>query len=318
MAPLPKPSSPTVDAIYAAYEAAADDGYRDHLGASLIGATCERAIWYSFRWVTRARHPGRLLRLFETGHLAEARFVGDLRRIGVTVLDVDPATGRQWTLRDASGHFGGSMDAVALGLLEAPKTWHVCEFKTHSAKSFAALKAEGVAAAKPLHWAQMQAYMQLAGLERAFYLAVCKDTDELYQERIHHDAEAGLRILAKAARIIAAARPPARISDDPAWWECRLCDHHAVCHAGAVPGRHCRSCLHATPVAHGAWQCARHQQVLTRHEQRAGCGTHLFIPDLIAGEQIDAGDDWVSYRLPDGSIWRDGAAPATQEISDAV
>ena len=88
MAPLPAPSSPTVDAIYAAYEAAADDGYRDHLGASLIGAACERALWYSFRWATRARHAGRRLRLFETGYLAEARFVADLRRIGVTVLDL--------------------------------------------------------------------------------------------------------------------------------------------------------------------------------------------------------------------------------------
>ena len=96
---------------------------------------------------------------------------------------------------------------MAIGLPEAPATWHVCEFKTHSAKSFAKLKAEGVAASKPLHWSQMQAYMQLAGLDRAFYLAVCKDTDELYQERIRHDAEAGLRILTKAERIIGAARP---------------------------------------------------------------------------------------------------------------
>jgi hypothetical protein len=319
MVALPTPNSPTVDAIYAAYEGAADHGYREHLGASLIGAGCERAIWYTFRWATRARHPGRLLRLFETGNLAEVRFVADLRRIGVTVLDVDPATGRQWKLRDASGHFGGSMDAVALGLLEAPKTWHVCEFKTHSAKSFAKLKAEGVAASKPLHWAQMQAYMQLAGLERAFYLAVCKDTDELYQERIHHDAEVGLRILAKAERIIAAARPPARISDDPAWWECRFCDHHAVCHAGAVPERHCRSCLHATPVAGGAWHCARHQHALSRRDQHAGCGAHLYVPDLIPGEQLDAGEDWVSYRLPDGSTWRDGATPSLmQEISHAA
>nr|WP_203072360.1 PD-(D/E)XK nuclease family protein [Roseomonas ponticola] len=306
MVALPIPTNSTVDAIYAAYEAAADHGYREHLGASLIGTGCERAIWYSFRWATRARHTGRLLRLFETGNLAEARFVADLRRIGVTVLEVDPATGRQWKLRDASGHFGGSMDAVALGLPEAPKTWHVCEFKTHSAKSFAKLKAEGVAASKPLHWAQMQAYMQLAGLERAFYLAVCKDTDALYQERVHHDAAAGAAILAKAARIIQAARPPARISMDPAWWECRLCDHHAVCHAGAAAERHCRSCLHATPVADGAWHCARHGHHPARAEQEAGCALHLYIPDLVPGLQLDAGEDWVSYRLPDGSTWRDG------------
>jgi hypothetical protein len=313
MAALPPPSSPTVTAIYAAYEAAADTGYRAHLGASLIGTECERALWYSFRWTTRARHTGRLLRLFETGNLAESRFVADLRRIGVTVLDLDPVTGRQWNLRDASGHFGGSMDAVAIGFAEAPSTWHVCEFKTHGHKSFAKLAAEGVERSKPLHWAQMQAYMQLAGLDRAFYLAVCKDTDELYQERIRHDAEAGLRILAKAQRIVDATRPPARISEDPAWWQCRFCDHHAVCHDGAAVERHCRSCLHASPASSGTWSCARHRILLGLREQQAGCDRHLFIPNLVPGEQVDAGEDWVSYRMRDGSEWRDGvpARPAT-------
>jgi len=306
MAQLPSPTSPTVAAIYAAYEADADTGYRAHLGASLIGTECLRAIWYSFRWATRAQHTGRLLRLFDTGNLAEARFVADLRRVGVTVLDLDPASGRQWTLRDTGGHFGGSMDAVAIGLPEAPTTWHVCEFKTHSAKSFAKLKADGVAGSKPLHWAQMQAYMQLAGLDRAFYLAVCKDTDELYQERLHHDAEAGLRILAKAERIIGSARPPSRISEDPTWWQCRFCDHHAVCHGDAAPVRHCRACLHATPVDSGAWHCRRHDHPLRRQDQEAGCAAHLFIPDLVPGEQLDAGEDWVGYRMRDGSEWRDG------------
>ena len=313
MALLPPPSGPTVSAIYAAYEAAADAGWREHLGASSIGTSCERALWYSFRWASRARHTGRLLRLFETGNLAEARFVANLRRIGVTVLDLDPDTGRQWNLRDAGGHFGGSMDAVAVGFPEAPKAWHVCEFKTHGHKSFAKLLAEGVERSKPLHWAQMQAYMHLAGIDRAFYLAVCKDTDELYQERIHHDAEAGLRILAKAQRIVTAARPPARISQDPAWWQCRLCDHHAVCHGDTAVDRHCRSCLHATPVDAGRWTCARHQVLLGRREQEAGCAAHLFIPDLVPGEQIDAGEDWVSYRLRDGDEWRDGPPPAQSQ-----
>jgi hypothetical protein len=314
---LPIPPTPTVSAIYTAYEAAADHGFREHLGASLIGTECERAIWYGFRWTTRAKHSGRLLRLFDTGNLAEARFVADLRRIGVTVLDLDPATGRQWQLRDTGGHFGGSMDAVAIGFPEAPRTWHVCEFKTHSEKSFLALKRDGVAKAKPQHWAQMQSYMHLAGLDRAFYLAVNKNTDELYQERLHYDAEAALRIMAKAERVIAANRPPARISDDPAWWQCRFCEHHATCHEGAMPERHCRSCLHASPTNEGAWHCARHNHQLGRRDQEAGCVAHLFIPDFIAGEQEDAGEDWVSYRLRDGTEWRDGVpeAPAAKLIA---
>lgn len=306
MAPLPPPSTPTVSAIYEAYEAGQGDGYRTHMGASLIGGPCDRAIWFTFRWATRARHTGRLLRLFETGNMAEARFVSDLRRIGVTVMDVDPDTGRQWTLRDDTGHFGGSMDAVGIGFPEAPKAWHVVEFKTHSAKSFAKLQADGVEKSKPLHFAQMQTYMHLAGIERAFYLAVNKDTDELYQERIHYDAEIGLRMVARAQRIIASPTPPAGVSTDPAWWECRFCDHHALCHGEATPERHCRSCLHSTPVAGGEWACERQQIRLDDRHQRQGCSAHLFIPALVHGEQVDAGEDWVSYRMPDGSEWRDG------------
>jgi hypothetical protein len=47
-----------------------------------------------------------------------------------------------------------------------------------------------------------------------------------------------------------------------------------------------------------------------RDAQQAGCAMHLYIPDLVPGEQIDAGEDWVSYRLRDGAEWRDGMTPA--------
>jgi hypothetical protein len=309
MVALPAPATPTVTAIYAAYEAAQESGFREHLGASIIGNECERAIWYSWRWTTRARHSGRMLRLFQTGHLAEVRFIADLRRIGVTVMDVDPDTGRQWNVRDETGHFGGSMDGMAQGFQEAPSAWHVCEFKTHGSKSFAGLVKDGVAKAKPAHWAQMQVYMHLSQTTRAFYLAVNKDTDELYQERVKYDAEAALRIMAKAERILRAVEPPARISKDPAWWQCRFCDHAAACHGEAMPERHCRSCLHSLPVAGGEWHCVRHVWNLDRKAQEIGCAAHLYIPALVPGEQVDAGDDWVSYTMPDGSEWRDGVAP---------
>lgn len=141
MAELPAITSLTREAIFSGYEADASDGFRSHLGASLIGKECERALWYDFRWVTRSKHPGRLLRLFETGQLEEARLVLNLRRTGATVLEVDPETGRQFRVQAHGGHFGGSLDGVAINLLEAPKVWHVLEFKTHSNKSFGDLVA---------------------------------------------------------------------------------------------------------------------------------------------------------------------------------
>ena len=203
-----------------------------------------------------------MLRLFDTGKREEDRLVRDLRRTGATVLDADPETGRQWQVAALGGHFGGSLDAVAIGLLEAPKTWHVVEFKTHSAKSFATLKKDGVERAKPQHWAQMQVYMHLTGITRAMYVAVCKDTDEIHIERVRADPAAGQRLIAKAKRVIDAPRPPARISEDPAWWQCRLCEHHDHCHGDRPAERNCRTCLHSTPVD-GGWICERWKRELS-------------------------------------------------------
>lgn len=283
MVALPEQKSPTRDAIYAAYEAQRSDGFRAHLGASIIGKPCSRALWYDFRWATHVHHEGRILRLFETGQREEDRLVRNLRDTGATVLEVDPETGRQFTVTAHGGHFGGSLDAVAIGILEAPKTWHVVEFKTHGVKSFRDLCAKGVEASKPQHAAQMQIYMYLTEITRAIYIAVCKDTDALYVERIHADLDAGQRLLTKARRVIYARQPLSRISEDPAWFECRFCNHHDLCHGGGSAAHTCRSCLHATPIE-GGWHCARHDCGLSVADQRAACARHLFIPDLVTDE----------------------------------
>ncbi len=314
MAVLPPRPTPTIEAIFASYERDAGEGFRVHLGASLIGKECERALWYDFRWATRSRFPGRILRLFETGQLEEARLVRNLRRTGATVLDADPETGRQWRVETHGGHFGGSLDAVAIGLLEAPKTWHVVEFKTHSAKSFTELKRDGVRKSKPRHWAQMQVYLRLTGMTRAMYVAVCKDTDEIHAERLPADREEGERLIAKAERIIHAQPPPARISEDPAWWQCRACEHHDICHGGGAAEVTCRSCLHATPVENG-WHCVRWDRRLSTTDQRLACERHLYIPDLVPGEVLDAGDDWVEYRMRQGGVWINGAKPELVEAT---
>ena len=120
------------------------------------------------------------------------------------------------------------------------------------------------------------------------------------------DLTLATRLLEKAGRIIFAQHPPARISEDPAWFECRFCDHHAVCHDGGGAAVTCRSCLHSTPIE-GGWHCARHDRMLAPAEQRVACTRHLFIPDLVPGEVIDAGDDVVTYRMADGSTWANDA-----------
>ncbi len=42
----------------------------------------------------------------------------------------------------------------------------------------------GVEKSKPIYWAQCQIGMHLAGLDRCYFFAVNKNTDEMYGERI--------------------------------------------------------------------------------------------------------------------------------------
>lgn len=240
MTPLPYPASLTVSQIDAAVVAAENRDFDLVIRASSIGHTCERALWYSFRWaVPPEEFDGRKLRLFHTGHHEEARMIAWLRLSGCNVADVDPATGEQWEVVALDGHFKGHLDGEVTGVVEAPVTPHLLECKTHNLKSFNQLLQFGVAAAKPEHVAQMQVYMMLKGLSRAFYLAKCKDDDRLYAERVNFDLAHASSLLAKAERIRDAHEAPARISDDPNYYLCKSfnCHRYSVCHGGELPAR---------------------------------------------------------------------------------
>jgi CRISPR/Cas system-associated exonuclease Cas4 (RecB family) len=294
MAQVPASQHTTGEAIVK-WRAREKQEHREHLGASLIGHACDRHIWLSFRWAMTPSWDGRMLRLFDRGKREEAVVAEELRGIGVDLHTHDGD--KQIECRDESGHFGGSVDGIGRGFPEAPKTWAILEVKTHSAKSFTDLKKVGVAESKPQHYAQMQSYMGLLKLERAMYLAVNKDNDELYTEWVHFDEDAFKAMQERARRIIDSKTPPAKLSEDPAHWQCKGCPFFSVCHEQKVAEVSCRTCCHATPVAAGAWHCDVHGTARNKGEQRSACEQHLFIPDLVPfGEAVDGGVAHIEYR----------------------
>ena len=252
---------------------------RNHLGASIIGRTCKRQLWYMFRWYSRPRFEGRMLRLFERGNLEESRFVKYLQKLGAIVHDTD-ANSRQFRVVALNEHFGGSLDAIArkIPTLER-ETWIVCEFKTHNDKSFKRLKASKVRIAKKEHWSQMQIYMHLTGLRTALYLAVNKNDDELYDELVQYDPFEAEQLLEKAQEIIASPRPLRRISDSPAYFDCKYCDFARICHGNAKPLQTCRSCVHSRPVELGQWQCTLWNAIIPADVAPVGCDRYEPIPD---------------------------------------
>jgi CRISPR/Cas system-associated exonuclease Cas4 (RecB family) len=312
MVALPPREDRVAQAIYDAY-AAKQGTPRTYLGGSVIGGECERALYYGFLGATDVRFDGRLLRLFDSGHREEARVIDDLRAAGMEVFDRD-TDGNQYGGSTMGGHVRYNADGVVIGVPDAPKTHHLLEVKTHNVKSFAELKAKGVKESKPVHWAQMQFYMRNLGLDRALYVSVAKDTDEVYTERLHHEPEASEALVAKAVRIITAERPPSRISDDPAWFKCKFCDHRKVCHGETLPRRDCRTCAMSVAVMDGedgAWRCTRWDASIPREGLRQACDDHVYQPELIEScEVVDAGEDgkpWVAFKHKQSGVqWVNG------------
>lgn len=294
---------PTIQAIYRHYEQSRGGGHRPHLGASQIGLPCDRFLWYQFHWCDSKTPEGRVLRLFDHGDVEEERIVRDLRNIGVTVYDVDPDTGRQFLFTAFGGHFGCSLDGVGQGFEESSK-WHLLEFKTASSKRFAQLKKDGLVKWSPQYWAQVIVGMDLAGLERTMHLTTCKDTDEMYGERVRSNSNEARQYLNRAERIIFSEEPLEKVSERPDWYQCKFCDMWDVCHGERVAEVNCRTCVHSTAERDGTWSCAKWEKTLTKQEQRAGCNSHLMRPSLVPyASATDAGDDWVQYSHEGGTFY---------------
>lgn len=289
----------TIEAIYQHYKDKRKNEHRPHLGGSQIGNECDRALWYQFRHAWTPNFDGRLLRLFETGDREEDRIVANLRAVGVTVWEKDPDTGKQVRFEACGGHFALSLDGVGEGFAESKKP-HTLEFKTMNDKNFKALKNMGLEKSKPIYWAQCQVGMLLSGLERCYFFAVNKNTDDMYGERIKLNKQEAKGLIAKAEQIVFAQQPPSRLAEDASDWRCKFCPYWAVCHGCKIPEVNCRTCCHVTPEQDGTWSCAR-------GKTPEPCEEHLYIPMMMPKnlEMIDAADDWVEYEdLDSGEIFR--------------
>lgn len=265
-----------------------EEGHRSHLGASILGTECARAIYYSFHWATKAVFEGRTLRLFNRGHLEEGRIIALLLMIGCEFWQQDE-NGKQFRISWAEGHAGGSGDGVGRGIPDLPPmTAFISEFKTHGEKSFVELAGKlpdwrkyvlgtgnftgkGVKVAKPEHYVQMQTYMRKMGLAVALYVAVCKNTDDLYMEIITLDSAFADQFLARGENIVWLEKPPTKINKSVGFFKCVFCDHKPVCHMAAPADINCRSCQFSKPIAGAAWFCNKHNIELSKEKQLVGC-----------------------------------------------
>jgi len=263
-----------------------DGGHRSHLGASLIGRECKRYLWYVFRWCLHEKTTGRQQRLFNRGHREEARFIEWLEGIGFKVWfeNRDEAPNEkgeypQYRISDVMGHFGGSLDGIAI----LPERYGIAEpvlleFKTNgTGAGFNKLADDGMPIAKPEHFAQTSTYGKKYNFKYCVYLNINKNDDSLHVEVVKLNHNLGEQMIMKAEQIITTQKPPARLSDNPTFHKCGYCAMKEVCHKGAVVEVNCRSCAFARPVENAEWFCEVHNGNIPKEFIPTACPSYKAI-----------------------------------------
>jgi len=228
---------------------------RQYIGTSSIGNECDAYQALTLRGFPNNDVPGRMLRIFQTGHIMESEVVKDLKAAGVDIMEENPSTGRQWEYSALGGHLRCHLDGIA----SISDTDYVLEIKTMNKARFAAFKKHGVKLSDPKYYAQCQMAMQLSSLTKSFFVALCKDNSEYHAEVVERDAAEVEKLVDRAMR--ATQRKVFRITKYKDAFGCKMCFKSDACWKGRRedPPSDCAKCGHAEPYLNldgQQWYCA--------------------------------------------------------------
>ena len=232
---------------------------REYLGASRLGIECNRQLQYEYTHTPKDEgFSGRILRIFEAGHVFEELAINWLRAADIRLI-TRKSDGSQFGFSAAGGRIQGHVDGIIadapdaldvflglspsglspLGLRPFPMLW---ECKSLNAKSWKDTVKQGLTKSKPVYAAQIalyQAYMEASVPEisknPALFTAINKDTAELYFELISFDAALAQKASDRAITILKATEAGEllpRVAQDSTYVECRFCAYRNRCWEG--------------------------------------------------------------------------------------
>ena len=232
---------------------------RTYLGASMIGDECIRKVQLQYL----GHEPtitAKQVRTFDIGHRLEDLVIHWLRIAGFYVVTKDE-DGKQFGFSTADGKIAGHVDGIIQAfpkeLLDPTSRWpagratngcsvtlprratngcsnSLLEVKTMSNKSWNDTVKRGVLVSKPIYYVQVQLYMAYmpGEMQQCLFVALNKDTSELYFEMIAFDAETAQKYSDRAAQIIKASENNELlpcISNDPSFYLCKMCGFRGQC-----------------------------------------------------------------------------------------
>jgi hypothetical protein len=147
-------------------------------------------------------------------------------------------------------------------------------------------------------------------MERALFVAYCKDNSELYIERVKYDSQHAEALLIKAERIITATEPQASLWPNENWYESKFLsdDARAIYWGKRLPSPNCRNCRFAEPETQGTgatWLCNyprffNGRNPIPLSTQKTGCEFHNFIPALVPAKLVTLNNESAEYVTHDG------------------
>ncbi len=198
------------------------DAPRDYIGASVIGSDCLRQIWYEFKGEKCEKVPAKTRRTWAVGKKLEELILDWLEMSGIPI-------DRMWHDLSSSRvlKFRGHVDSV---VMKEGKPFAILEVKTAKDSSFRLFVKKGLKRWSPQYYAQIQSYMGMSGIKKAYIIVFNKDTSELSDELVEFDEGFYELLEQKALMISNAVIIPPRVNSSPLWFQCKLCKFNKVCH----------------------------------------------------------------------------------------
>ncbi|WNO10400.1 PD-(D/E)XK nuclease family protein [Teredinibacter sp. KSP-S5-2] len=216
---------------------------RNYLGASRLGASCDRALQYEYSNTPKDSGRdflGTTLRNFDAGHVFEELMVRWLKMAGFELLTHN-SDGDQFGFETLNGKIQGHIDGVIVNApsqfdFSFPMLW---ECKSKANKVWRQIKNQGVEIVDPVYAAQMplyQAYLepQFPGISSnpALFTAINKETAEIHFELVAFNGALAQQRSDRGVRIIEACEAgelQPRMTKTDTHYECRICPWQDRC-----------------------------------------------------------------------------------------
>ena len=245
-----------VEAIDKAYQSKPREKPRSYIGASVIGSMCDAYLAYSLRGYPDDPPPPRLKRIFDLGHHIEDVVIRDLKAAGLSVIERDPMTNRQWTYEGFHGHAICHTD----GLVEDQVgDCGILEVKSMNDAKWQDFRNYGVLVSHPGYYAQMQMMMGMSKIPECLFIAYNKNTSEYWYEIVKFSDFYWQSQQWRIERLMT-DNDVRKVSGDIMSFSCSGCFKKTVCYGLSQPKVECRTCKHSVAGTNAGWYCKLHQR----------------------------------------------------------